>query len=179
MRNPARARADTAWLGDSVARRNGEISMKSSKFLVTLAAAAGTFAMVAPIAFAQSSEHSEMPPAVTASTAGQPVEAVARVRAALDQFDSALASHDVGELQAQGIKPKIAKRWQEFFRDNPRASVTDNCPAWALVISGDTAQWHCTETATIISEGKPVPFAHLISFTFTKKDQGWMISDRR
>lgn len=114
-----------------------------------------------------------------ASAVGRSGEEAALVQAALDHFDFALASHDIGELQAVGIKPVLAKRWQKFFTNNPRANVTDNCPASTLFISGDTATWNCIEMATIISEGKPVQFTHLIRFSFANRNGVWMISDRR
>jgi hypothetical protein len=101
------------------------------------------------------------------------------VQAALSHFDSALALRDMGQLQAAGIQPGRVKGWQKFFKNNPQAQVTDNCPAPSLVIMGDTANWDCIETATIISEGKPLPFAHIIRFTFTRKNGAWTISDRR
>jgi hypothetical protein len=101
------------------------------------------------------------------------------VQAALSQFDSALALRDMSQLEAAGIQPGRVKGWQKFFKNNPQAKVTDNCPAPSLVILGDTANWDCVETATIISEGKPLPFAHIIRFTFTRKNGGWTISDRR
>jgi hypothetical protein len=103
----------------------------------------------------------------------------ATVQATLNQFDSAVASRDMGQLQAVGIKPGIAKNWQKFFKSNPAATVSDDCPASTLVIFSDTAVWSCIETVTVISEGKPVPFALGVRFSFVKKNGAWTIADRR
>jgi hypothetical protein len=113
------------------------------------------------------------------SVAVPSVGEAALVQARLNQFNSALAAHNVTLLQAAGVKPVNAKRWQKFFKDNPAAHITDHCSVGALVISGDAATWDCTETATIVSEGKPLSFVHVIHFTFSKQDGIWMIADRK
>lgn len=153
--------------------------MRSRRILSILAAAAGVLAIAAPHAFAQVSGGGILPVVSAASDPHQFQQAAAPVQEALNQFDSALATHDIGLLQATGIKPSHARGWQKFFRDNPEASVTDSCPASALMIAGDTAHWYCTETATVISERKPVSFSKLIRFTFTRTSGVWTISDRK
>ncbi len=151
--------------------------MKSSAALPALIAAAGLLAIAAPHSWSQTSRFVST---VSITSSARPaVEDAALVQARLDQFDSALASHDVARLQAAGVKPQTAKRWRRFFKDNPNAQVKDRCPVQALAISGDAASWDCTETATIVSEGKPLSFAHVIHFTFTKSDGVWMIADRK
>jgi len=152
--------------------------MRSNRLTLSLGAAAILLALTAPRSFAQASMHKLYLPVVAAASA-EPMDEAVLVQATLDQFDSALALHDIGRLQAAGINPNTAKRWHHFFSDNPRAEVTDSCPASELYISGDTAVWMCTETAKVISEGKPVPFEKMIRFTFTKRDGAWTISDRR
>lgn len=153
--------------------------MISLRSLPALIAAAGIFAIAAPSAFAQENRLTMYLPASTPSVAHHVQDATAPVLATLNQFDSAIATHDIALLQAVGIQPSRAKSWQRFFRDNPDASVTDNCPATSLNISGDTASWDCVETATVISDRKPVSFTRLIRFTFTNTNGAWMISDRR
>jgi ketosteroid isomerase-like protein len=101
------------------------------------------------------------------------------VQDALNRFDTALAAHDVQQLLAAGIEPASVKGWQRFFKDNPRATVTDSCSGSDLSISGDTANWSCKETSTIVSDGRPVQYAHNIRFTFTRKNGEWTIADRR
>ncbi len=101
------------------------------------------------------------------------------MRSALNQFDNALALHDVDLLESAGVKRADAKRWQKFFKDNPHATVTDQCPDSDLLISDNTATWTCTETATILSEGKPRAFAHVIRFTFARNNGIWTVADRR
>jgi hypothetical protein len=146
--------------------------MRMSGLLFVLVAA-GLTAAASPVAFAQTSGDS------TAPAVSRALDEAAGVLAALNHFDSALASHDLGQLQTLGIQPASAKRWQKFFRNNPGATVTDNCPASTLAILGNTATWNCTETATLISEGKPLPFPLAVRFTFTKQTGEWTILDRR
>jgi hypothetical protein len=116
-------------------------------------------------------------------TPSQPVlqatDEAALVQAALNRFDSALALRDGAQLEATGVKARDAKRWQSFFRSNPGATVTDSCPAWTLLITGDTARWNCTETATVVDRGKQLSHEQIIHFTFTRRNGDWLIADRR
>jgi hypothetical protein len=152
--------------------------MRLHRLALTLSAAAVLLAVNAPRSFAQASMNKLYSP-VGAAIEAQPMEEAVQVQATLNRFDSALALHDIGQLQAEGVNAGSAKRWNHFFKDNPRAEVTDKCPASDLLIAGDTAVWKCTETATVISEGKPLPFEKVIRFTFTKTNGAWTISDRR
>jgi hypothetical protein len=157
--------------------------MKPFRFLHTLAAAAAVLAIAAPSAFSQGPENNpannkDQQAAITLP-ACQLVNDALQVQDALNRFDTALASRDVQQLLASGIEPQSVKGWQRFFKDNPRATVTDRCSGDDLSISGNTANWSCTETSIIVSEGKPVQYAHNIKFTFTRKNGEWMISDRR
>jgi hypothetical protein len=144
-----------------------------------LALAAMACALATPNAFAQKTAYNFAPSVVPASAELRPMEEAATVQATLNQFDSAVASHDVEQLQAVGIKPGSARGWQKFFKSNPEATVTDDCPVSTLVILSDAAVWSCTETVTVISEGKQVPFALGVRFTFAKKNGVWTIADRR
>ena len=153
--------------------------MRCNGLLLALLGAICWLTTAAPGAFAQNARDNAATPDGPAPAAERALEEAALVRMTLDQFDSALASHDVGQLQAAGVKPASAKGWQRFFKSNPGARVKDNCPAYALYISGNTAYWACTETATIVSDGEPLVFTHLIRFTFTRKNGAWTISDRR
>lgn len=101
------------------------------------------------------------------------------VKAALSQFDYALAMHDVVMLQAAGVDPAGAKRWDKFFSENPLAKVTDDCPASELFAGETKAFWNCTETVTLFPDGKAQPFYHLIQFSFGKKNGMWKVSGRR
>lgn len=109
----------------------------------------------------------------------QPVQEAVPVQAVLKRFDHGLALHDVGLLQAAGVNRSDAKRWREFFRQNPQATVTDECPISGLYISEESASWTCTETATIISEGRPRSFVHVIRFAFAKANGAWSVAYRR
>ena len=101
------------------------------------------------------------------------------VQERLLQFDSALASHDLNQLEATGIQPVSLKRWQKFFKDNPDATVTDRCPIASLFIMDDNASWNCIETTTIGTGKKQTGSEHMIHFAFARKNGAWMISDRR
>jgi len=136
-------------------------------------------AAAAPNAFSQRTAYNAAPSVVPVSAEWPAMNEAATVQATLNQFDSAVASRDMGQLQAVGIKPGIAKNWQKFFKSNPAATVSDDCPASTLVIFSDTAVWSCIETVTVISEGKPVPFALGVRFSFVKKNGAWTIADRR
>jgi hypothetical protein len=162
-----------------MARGKEGLAMKSVGLFFGLIAIAGSFAVAAPAALAQGPSDNQAPAAVRITAACQLVEEATLVQEALDRFDSALATHDVQLLQAAGIEPGSARGWQRFFKSNPEARVTDRCPVTDLFIAGDTANWSCTETSTINSDGKPLQYARVIRFTFTKKNSEWMISDRR
>ena len=136
-------------------------------------------AAAAPNSSAQNPENRVTPAAARMIAACQVVQEATGVQETLDRFDSGLAAHDIQQLQAAGIEPVSAKGWQRFFKSNPNATVTDNCPVTSLFIAGDTALWNCTETSTITSAGKPMQYAHLIQFTFAKRDGEWMIADRK
>jgi hypothetical protein len=159
------------------------LPMKSLRFFLSLVAAAGILAIAAASAWSQgpegNPEDKNDQQAMAVSPACQLVNEALQVQDAVNRFDTALASRDVQQLLASGIEPASVKGWQRFFRDNPRATVIDRCSGTDLSISGDTANWSCKETSVIVSDGKPVQFAHDIRFTFTRKNGEWMISDRR
>jgi len=150
--------------------------MKSFRFFFALISAAGLAAMAVPGAWGQKAAY---PAAAPMAAAYQPTEQAATVQDALNQFDVAVASHDVGLLQAAGIQPGRARGWQKFFKSNPEATVTDDCPASGLMMFNDSAVWTCTETVTVVSEGKLVPFALGIRFTFARRNGAWVVADRR
>lgn len=169
----------TALPEEKKARRNAEIAMRSLGWNVALVLAAGLAAMAPAKAFSQTPAYGESLLPASEPVTIQPTEEATTVQAALREFDSALAAHDVVKMQAVGIKRVTAKGWQKFFKDNPRATVTDRCLNSDLYIADSTASWTCTETATIISEGKPRAFVNVIRFTFSKTNGRWMIADRR
>ena len=149
--------------------------MKSSAGWI-VALVSGLLAMVSPRAFSQAPDGASQ---LDVSAAYRPAQNAMPVRAALNQFSSALATRDADKLQAAGVKPASVKRWRKFFRENPRATVLDLCPASELNVSVDTATWTCTETVTIIFDGKPLSFPHVIHFTFARNNGTWLVADRR
>lgn len=160
-------------------RRKEAICMQFCGRILALVSVAGPLALAAPNAFSQGSAYGLNLVSVPETATYQPAKEAVEVQAALSQFDSALDAHDVGKLRDTGIKAVTAKRWQSFFRDNPRATVTDRCPVSELFISDSTASWTCSETTTVISEGKPRAFVYVIRFKFAKANGVWMIEDRR
>jgi hypothetical protein len=152
--------------------------MKSFRPIFALAAAAGTLLTSMPCAWSQSPQNAN-PQAAAISPNCQLINEALSVQDALNRFNSALAAHDIDQMQAAGIEAASAKGWQRFFKENPSATISDRCSGSDLSISGDTASWSCTETSTLVSQGKPVQYAHNIRFTFTRKNGSWTISDRK
>jgi hypothetical protein len=152
--------------------------MKPAGLILAIVSGAGLLAVAAPGAFSQRSGYGASSFSSFDSGTYQSAEETAPVRAALNLFDYALSTHDVGMLQAAGVKRKNAKRWQRFFRNNPQATVTDQCPDSSLLISDNKASWTCMETATILSEGKPRAFQQVIRFTFAKDHGTWLVAGR-
>ncbi|HEY1766936.1 MAG TPA: protein kinase [Terracidiphilus sp.] len=116
-----------------------------------------------------------------APTAPQAVEPSTLVQQAINSFDAAYNAHDVARIQAAwtGIKPAQAKALQNFFKDQPTSKVSDSCSSSDLSISGNTANWTCTETSTFVSGGRTQSHAQSIRFTFAQRGGAWTIVDRR
>lgn len=126
------------------------------------------------------------PKAVAAAkpeSAPKPVATVnepALVQAALNSFKSAYNAHDMGRMRAvwTGMSKSQAHGLESFFKGNPGAKVQDDCPASSLSLSGDSAQWPCKETTTLIVSGRTISSSHPITFSFSKKNGAWSISAR-
>ena len=154
--------------------------MDFSKMLSILVGAVCLYALPVPVASAQGSRNNSVAAVEqTVPDVGIETKDVALVRAVVDKFDTALALRDINQLQAVGITSANANGWRRFFKSNPNAAVTDDCPANTLsIVSNDSANWTCAETVTIVSHGKPVPFSHVIHFVLTKTNGEWRISNR-
>lgn len=152
--------------------------MKSAGLILAMVSGVGLLWVAAPNALSQKPGFGANPDSVPESTVDQPLPETKRIQAVLNDFNYALSMHDVGMLQATGIDQESGKRWQRFFSENPSATVTDQCPVSELFISVYKALWTCTETVTVVSEGKPKSFVHLILFTFAKKKGNWTVADR-
>jgi len=148
--------------------------MKPLAMLLSFAIAAS-----AQGAFAQGDKESVNPAEARIVSACQVVTEATGVQEALDRFDSGLAAHDIEQLRAAGIESVSVKGWEKFFKSNPDAKVTDDCPVTSLFLAGDKALWNCMETSTITSSGKPVQYARMVQFTFIKTSGGWLITDRK
>jgi eukaryotic-like serine/threonine-protein kinase len=121
------------------------------------------------------------PVSVPAPPAAKAVDETALLREVQSHFQSALNSRDVGRIQAAwaAMSAQQSRGLQKFFKDDPDATIKDDCPDSSLHISGDTAQWACTETTTIKINGKPQPSSHPIRFFFVKKNDAWLIAERK
>lgn len=108
-----------------------------------------------------------------------PVDERALVAAAFSNYNAALRAHNVAGMRAiwTGMSAKQAKAFQDFFKGNPDAAISDTCSPASLAISGDTASWTCTETTTIAAGGQP--HVHSMHFTFAKRNGVWTIADRQ
>lgn len=125
----------------------------------------------------------KMVAAAKPAPAPKPVATVnepALVEAALNSFKSAYNAHDMGRMRAvwTGMSKSQAHGLESFFKGNPGAKVQDDCPASSLSISGDSAQWPCKETTTLIVSGRTISSSHPITFSFSKKNGAWSISAR-
>lgn len=160
------------------------MSLKSAGLILAVSSGLGLLAMAAPSALAKGwpkfrHAHPARPASTNGSTFIPAPRGFGTVKAALSQFDYALAMHDTGMLQVAGVNRESAKLWDKFFSENPLATVTDNCPASELFVAEDKAIWTCTETVTIISAGRPRAFDHVIQFTFGRDHGIWKVADRR
>ncbi len=160
--------------------------MKSLPIILVLAVAAASNMASAQSAPVQVLLASASSPAVAADLPATAIPApcqvasdAAMVQETLRQFDSGVASHDVGQLQEAGIQPVSLKRWQKFFHEKPDATVTDHCPIASLFIMDDTAMWNCIETTTIGSGKNKLPMEHMMHFAFVKRNGAWTIAERR
>ena len=120
-------------------------------------------------------------PAQVTPSAPQPVDQSAGIRQAVATFEAAWNSHDIGRVQAiwTGLKPAQAKGLSSFFKDNPATTVTDTCSPSNLSISGDTANWTCSETNTYKVNGKMTPTNNTVHFTFANRNGNWTIVGRQ
>jgi hypothetical protein len=117
-------------------------------------------------------------PAPTPAPTPQPVDQTALLQAVINNFNAALAAHDVGRMRSEwaGMTPQVEKKWQSFFKSLPKARVSESCPAGALNVSGDSATWSCTIT-TLIPGAPAQPQG--IRFTLAKRNDAWVITDWR
>jgi hypothetical protein len=121
------------------------------------------------------------PAPAPAQSAPKPVDEASLVQAVLERFNAALAAHNVGEMRAvwPGMKSGQEKGFQNFFKSNPDAKMSDSCTPFSLSLSGDSATWVCNETTTIVAGGRPSTSVHSIHFSFKKVGGSWIIQDRR
>ena len=117
-------------------------------------------------------------PAPTPAPAPQPVDQTALLQAVINNFNGALGAHDVGRMRTvwAGMTPQVTKKWQDFFKNFPKAKVSESCPTGSLSISGDSATWSCTITTLI--PGAPAR-PQDIRFTLAKRNDAWVIADWR
>ena len=119
------------------------------------------------------------PPSPPVTPPPPPNPAVA-IRAALTSFYAAFNAHDVGKMRAiwTGMSAKDSKQFEQTFKEVPSMKITYNCPASGLSVSGDTADWVCSETTSYVSDGKPASTTRQEKFQLAKTGTGWTITDR-
>ena len=119
------------------------------------------------------------PPAAPAVSAAATPDDAALLRAVVERFNGALAAHNVGAMRAlwPTMNSSQEKLFQNFFKSNPNVRISDACGSGSLTISGNSAEWGCDETSTLIVNGKP--YVHSIHFAFRKSGDGWVVADRR
>jgi tetratricopeptide (TPR) repeat protein len=105
------------------------------------------------------------------------VDETPAIKSALNAFTSALGSHNVDGMHAAwGSMPAgQEKSYRELFKNAPKVSMTDECPASGLSVSGDSATWSCTET--VQNPGQRTQTVRY-RFTFSKRGGSWTISNR-
>ena len=116
-----------------------------------------------------------------APEAPRPVDETALLQSVLQRFNAALAAHSVDAMRAvwPGMNRNQEKGFQNFFKSNPGAKMSDNCTAFSLTVSGEFATWTCNESTTIVAGGRPMTSQHSITFNFKKSGGNWIVSDRR
>ena len=121
--------------------------------------------------------------AVVAAPAPAPAapDDAALVSAAVEKFNSALAARNVAAMKAlwPSMNSSQEKGFQNFFKSNRDARISDACSPSSLTISGSSADWVCNETTTIVVNGSPKKYEHSIRFAFRKSGDDWIVADRR
>jgi predicted Ser/Thr protein kinase len=109
------------------------------------------------------------------------VDEGALIQTALNNFSAAFDAHNVRGMQAvwPGMTSKQAKDYDNFFKGVPKSSVREDCPSGGLNISGDSADWDCTEVTTFVVGGKTQSSPHGVHFKFAKKGGAWVIAQKR
>ncbi|MGB7191510.1 MAG: PEGA domain-containing protein, partial [Acidobacteriaceae bacterium] len=118
------------------------------------------------------------PAAVT--KAAPVIDEPALIQQALNNFKGAYNAHDMARMRGvwTGMSKSQAHGLENFFKGNSGAKVEDDCPASSLSVTGDSAQWACKETTTLVVSGRQLSSAHDIRFSFVKKNGSWSISER-
>jgi serine/threonine protein kinase len=117
----------------------------------------------------------------TMTTSKTPADPKPAIQAALDSFSAAYNAHDTARMHViwTGMTPQQSKSFEKLFKDQPNLKIAESCLTEALTVSGDSANWVCSETTTFISEGKATNRTQRMSFRFTKAGASWAIADKR
>ena len=105
----------------------------------------------------------------------------APIQAAVNAFVAAFNAHNTGAMHNVWVTmtAKDIKSFQDTFSGLPTISMTENCQPGSLIISGDSADWTCTETTKFLNNGKPETTPpHSVHFGFARKGGAWVISSR-
>jgi serine/threonine protein kinase len=120
------------------------------------------------------------PPPVSGDSSQHPTDESALIRAAVNRYQSAYNRHDLDGIRAAwpSFSSRDEKALRGSFKDHPEMRVNIECPSSPPNISGDTAQWNCKQTTTVMSSGRLLPNSSTAGFTFSKRNGNWVISSR-
>src|SRR6185437_13876169 len=119
-------------------------------------------------------------PLVAPKTAAAVIDEPALIQQVLNNFKAAYNAHDMARMRGvwTGMSKSQAHGLENFFKGNSGAKVEDDCPASSLSVTGESAQWACKETTTLVVSGRPLSSSHDIRFSFVKRNGTWSISER-
>jgi predicted Ser/Thr protein kinase len=153
----------------------------STSYVLTAAGPGGTQQRSVNITVTPKQAAAPAPAPAPAPAAPKGADDTALLQALVQRFNGALAAHSVDGMRAlwPGMNKNQEKGFQNFFKSNPGARMSDSCTAFSLTVSGESANWVCNETTTIIAGGRPMTSQHSITFGFKKSGGNWIIADRR
>ncbi|MGB7191367.1 MAG: hypothetical protein WBD10_14595, partial [Acidobacteriaceae bacterium] len=108
------------------------------------------------------------------------IDEPALLQQVLNNFKAAYNAHDMARMRGvwTGMSKSQAHGLENFFKGNSGAKVQDDCPASSLSVTGESAQWACKETTTLVVSGRPLSSSHDIRFSFAKRNGTWSITER-
>jgi eukaryotic-like serine/threonine-protein kinase len=120
------------------------------------------------------------PKSETTKKSEEPSPDVDGIRQALNEFKNIYEGMVAEDLQ--NIWPSISKRQVEAIKAANKGAqslrLNDNCPG-SPKITGDTADWTCSESMTYVRNGKrQPPLTNPMTFKFRKSGGKWVVDGR-